>query len=86
MDYPGAVTTETANLTTAKVHFNSVILTPKARFMTMDLKDFYLGTPMSRYKYMLVPVTMIPDNIIQQYNLSKLIVNGYVYVKICKGM
>ena len=45
VDYPGAVTTKTANLTTAKV-LNSVILTPHAQFMAMDLKDFYLGAPM----------------------------------------
>ncbi len=32
--------------------------------MASDLKDFYLGTPMSRYKYMQIPIWMIPDAIL----------------------
>lgn len=59
---------------------------PNARFMTGDLKDFYLGTPMERYKYMRVPAHMIPDDIIQAYNLTPLIKNSIIYVEICRGM
>ena len=33
---------KTADLTTAKCLFNSVISTPNGRFMTVDLSDFYL--------------------------------------------
>ena len=47
VDYPGAVTTKCADLTTAKIMFNSVISTENARFCTMDIKDFYLNTPMA---------------------------------------
>ena len=31
---------------------NSTISTPGARFMTLDIKDFYYDTAMARYKYM----------------------------------
>ncbi len=44
--------TPTANLLTIKLLMNSIISTQGARFMTMDIKDFYLYTPMARYKYM----------------------------------
>ena len=38
--------TPTANLLTVKLLFNSVVLTPGAKFLGLDLKDFYLNTPM----------------------------------------
>jgi hypothetical protein len=43
---------------------------------------------MAQYEYMhLLPLTIIPDEIIQQYNLHALpTANGWVYIKIIKGM
>lgn len=86
VDYPFDVSTKTADLTTAKILINSVVSTPNAKFLTADLKDFYLGTPMERYEYMRVPIWMLPDAIIDQYNLRPLFHNGYVYVEIRRGM
>jgi len=86
IDYPFDVSTKTADLTTAKLLLNSVVSTPNAQFLTADLKDFYLGTPMSRYEYMRVPIWMLPDAIIEQYMLRPLFHNGYVYVEIRRGM
>ena len=37
LEYEGPVTTETADLTTAKVLFNSTISTPNARFIFFDI-------------------------------------------------
>jgi hypothetical protein len=50
IDYLGDVSTKTANLPTVKTLLNRVISTPKACFMTGDLKDFYLNTPMDHYE------------------------------------
>jgi hypothetical protein len=57
IEYAGDVSTKTADLTTVKVFFNSIISTPNARFMTADLKDFYLETPMEEFEYMRIPVS-----------------------------
>ena len=54
--------------------------------MTIDIKGYYLGTPMNRYEYMKTPVKHIPEDIMLQYNLAHLIVNDHVMVKIRKGM
>jgi hypothetical protein len=79
VDYPFDVSTKTANLTTATLLFNSVLSTPDAKFLTINLKDFYLGIPMSRYEYMCIPNwTMRPDDIIAQYNLKPLFHNSFV--------
>lgn len=43
VEYPGDVSTKTADISTAKLLFNSVLSTPNAKFMTGDLKDFTLG-------------------------------------------
>jgi len=52
----------------------------------MDIKDFYLNTPMRRFEYMRIPVKVIPQCIMDQYELWPLVHNGYVLVEIRKGM
>jgi len=54
--------------------------------MTLDLKNFYLNTPMDRYEYMGIPITIIPDSIIAHYNLTSLVVQDHVMIKIMKGI
>jgi hypothetical protein len=49
--YHGNADTPTANLLTIKILVNSIISTAGAKFMTMDIKDFYLNTQMARYEY-----------------------------------
>ena len=44
--YPGTVSTPTAEMLTAKLLFNSVISTDNARFMGIDISDFYLNSTM----------------------------------------
>jgi hypothetical protein len=84
--YPGDVSTKTAGLTTAKLLFNITISTPGAKFMCMDVKNFYLNTPMERYEYMCLPMAQIPNKIIEQYQLQALAHDGWIYVEIRKGM
>lgn len=86
VDYPGYVSTPTVDITTVKIHLNAVLSTPGARYMTFDLKNFYLNTPLDRYEYMRIPVTAIPPSIMEQYQLAPLIHNGYVMVEIRKGI
>jgi hypothetical protein len=53
----------------------------------LDVKDFYLNTPMKRYEYMRIKVTDIPSEIIKEYKLhQKVMDDGYIYCKIQKGM
>jgi hypothetical protein len=87
VNYPFNAGTPTTNLLTIKLLINSVISTPRARITTMDIKNFYLCTPMIRYKYMRLKLSDMPDNIITHYNLLDITTpNGYVYCKIRQGM
>ena len=40
---PYDISTSVADLTTVKIHFNSVISTPSARFTGSDIRNFYLN-------------------------------------------
>jgi hypothetical protein len=84
--YTGDVSTKTADITTAKLMFNSVISTPNARFMVGNIKDFYLGTDMEEYECARIPLSLIPQSIIDLYDLKDKIVDGYVYAECRKGM
>jgi hypothetical protein len=86
IDYPGKVSTQTADLTTVKLLLNSVLSTPGARFATADISNFYLNNPMERFEYMQIPVRDIPDCIMTQYTLAPLVHAGHVLVEIRKGM
>ncbi len=46
--YPGNAGMPTTKLLTIKLQINSTISTAGAKFMTMDIKDFYLNTPMAQ--------------------------------------
>jgi hypothetical protein len=54
--------------------------------MMMDVKKYYLGTPLTIYEYMRLPISILPLNIIEKYNLTRLAVNGWVYMEIRKGI
>jgi hypothetical protein len=82
IQYPGELTTRTADLTTAKVLWNSVLSTEGAKFCGLDIKNFYLCTPMDRYEYMKMPIHTFPPHIIEQYELDKHAKNGFVYLEI----
>jgi hypothetical protein len=80
------VSAPTSDLTTAKFLFNSVISTPGARFITLDLKKFYLKTPLPTARYMRMKLDILPEEIIAKYNLRAIVHNGWVYFKIKRGM
>ncbi len=69
--YPGD-----AGMPTIKILLNSIISTPNAKFMTMDIKNFYLNT-----------LSDMPEDVIAQYKLNEIAtLEGYIYCEIQKGM
>ena len=55
--------------------------------MTMDIKDFYLNTPITRYEYMRLKILDMPDDVIEHYNLQAIATpDGFIYCEIQKGM
>jgi len=87
IDYPGDKSTRTSDLTTIKCLLNSTVSTDNAKFMCIDIKNFYLDTPLDRYEYMRIHISLIPQEVIDEYKLQQLKdKHDYVYMEIRKGM
>ncbi len=87
MNYPDNVSTPTADMNLFKCIVNSIISTPRAGCIMVDIKDFYLNTPMKCFEYMQIKISDIPEEIIEEYNLHEIVTeNRYVYCKIRKRM
>jgi hypothetical protein len=86
LDYSGETATSNADITTFKILINSTLSTKNAKMMMMDIKIYYLGTPLHTYEYMRLPLSILPLDIIEKYKLTHLAVNGWVYLEIRKGM
>ena len=55
--------------------------------MCADIQNFYYNTPTVDFEYMKLPLSMSPQEIIEQYNLKdRVAADGYVYMEIRKGM
>ena len=75
----------TADLITTKIIFNSVLSTKDENFIFVDISNFYLKNLMDRYEFMKLPLDIIPEEIIQQYNHQNLAHKGFVCMQIQKG-
>jgi hypothetical protein len=65
INYPGELTTWMVDITTAKLLWNSVLSTPGAKYMCLDIKNFYLSATLNRFKYMHIPFALFPPWIIK---------------------
>jgi hypothetical protein len=63
INYPDDWGTLTADRILFKILVNSIISTPNAKCVMMDIKDFYLQTMMQRPEYMRLKLTDIPDKV-----------------------
>ncbi len=84
--YEGNALVHTANLYTAKLHWNSVVSTPDARYMCLDIKKNYLTAALEYFEYMKIPLALFPSWTIEQYNLNKLALDGWVYIKMQRAV
>ena len=83
--YPGDVGTNTASLELVKILLNSVLSRKGARFSTIDLKNFYLDTPMPDPEYVRIKMSDIPEEFILEYNLHGQDRDGWIYFEIRRG-
>ena len=88
LSYSSDTGSPAASLLETKLLLNSTISDAQkgARFMSLDLKDFFLVTPMMKPEYMKVPIKYFPIDIKLKYKLEEKVHGNYVYIKIKKGM
>ena len=61
ISFPGDVGTPTGSLDLVKLIINSVLSRRNARFVSFDLKNFCLQTPMDRSEYVRIKLSDIPQ-------------------------
>jgi hypothetical protein len=64
--------------------WNSVISTRGARYMCADASDFYLATPLERNQYMQIAINLIPQELIDLYQLQNKVNIEVVYCVIVR--
>ena len=64
---------------------NSTLSRKGAKFAYFDIENFYLGTPLNRPEYVKIQMSKIPQEFIDEYNLTSIQHNGWAYLEIIKG-
>jgi hypothetical protein len=83
IDYPYSTTAVTAELESTKILLNAMI-SDNAAFSTIDIEDFYLGTPLPHPEYIRIPTKFIPEKVIAFYKLQPFIHNGALFCMVLK--
>ena len=86
VNYNGNTAAHTASMQLIKLLLNAVVSDTGAKFMTADIKDFYLGTPLPTPEYMRINLAHIPESIIEKYNMRAYAHNNAVIVEVNKGI
>jgi hypothetical protein len=61
LDYSGNVATSTAYIMTFRILINSTLSTKDATMVMMDIKNYYIGTPLPRFEYMKMQLSRFPE-------------------------
>ena len=72
----------TAGLETAKLHWNSIMSTALAKYMCIDIKNFYLTAKLEYFEYMTIPLAYFPKWIVKQYDLNLHALNSKVHLEL----
>jgi hypothetical protein len=86
INYPRELTTRMADITTSKLHWNSVLSTPDAKYMCLDITFFNLSAPLDRYEYTRIPFALFPPWIAKQHDLANKIHNGHIYLEMRRAV
>ena len=64
---------------------NSVLSRAGAKYVCFDIENFYLITPLDKPEYIKIQLSKIPQEFINENDLTKLAHRGWVYFKIRRG-
>jgi hypothetical protein len=76
INYTSDCGTKTGSHETVKLVINSTLFMPGAKYMTADLSNFYLNIPLDRPEYARIQLSVIPQEVIDEYKLEQYAHNG----------
>ena len=87
LQYTEETSTGTASIETAKLLINSTLSTKGAKFMAIDISNFYTHNDLKDYQSMRFAMNEIPQEILDEYNLETIVhEDGYCYAEIRKAL
>ena len=87
LDFTGNISAPTVSFNTAKCVFNIVVSTPGDRCLLADIKNFNLNIILPDPEFMRIPLKIIPQEIIDTYDLKALVEDqGWIYMRTKKGV
>ena len=81
----GGLSKASASMETIKMHWNSILSTPGAKYCTGDISNMYLMLDLPESVYVRFKADQVPPRIIEYYDLQEKIHNGYIYARINKA-
>ena len=85
INYTGPTSVQTVAMPVVKLFLHSVVSEHK-NWMTIDIKDYYLGTLLLRPEYIRIPLRMIPKTTQTKHNLLQYVHRDTILFQINKGM
>ena len=70
INYPRDVGTTNSNIIRSELLFNILLSNTYAKLMVIDIIYSCRNTPISRYEHMRLPIDIIPQEIIDEYQLQ----------------
>jgi hypothetical protein len=83
IDYPYEKSAVTANMEALKILINAMI-SENANWSTIDISDFYLGTPLPHPEHIRIQQALIPNAVIKFYSLERFLHRGALYCSVDK--
>ena len=80
------LSTPISNLKTFKLHWNSVVSNPGTKYLLVDVKNCYLANLVANCEQYKIGIRLIPQYIIDKYNLIDNKVNSLLYISVQKGI
>jgi hypothetical protein len=79
--YNFKLSVRTADINTAKLHWNSVVSMPNAKYMCLHIKFFYFIAALEYFEYMKMPLSLFSKWIVKHYDLTTHAKDGWVYLE-----
>jgi hypothetical protein len=83
IDYPNDKSAVTANMEALKLLINAMI-SENANWSTIDISDFYLGTPLPHPEHIRIQRALISPHVILFYDLERFMHRGALYCSVHK--
>ena len=84
--YPGDVSTNTASLELFNLVINSILSQTVTKYVCFDIENVYLNITLGRPEYVKIQLSKIPQEFIEEYNLTIFAHKCLVYFGILFGL